>query len=169
LRQLPVDSSAYSSQGGELALAGRAVLDLMQAVFRRGLPFRFRARGCSMEPLIADGDVISLTPLVRGEPHLGDVVAFIRPGPRQLVVHRVIAVRGNLCSIRGDSGCDDGMIGRDHILGRVLCVERGARTVRGGLGPERFLIAFLSRAQILQPTLWRIGALRHFLRRERVR
>ncbi len=147
-------------------LSGPALLALMRAVLDRGATFRFRARGTSMMPLIRDGDVLSVSPL-RRSPGLGDVVAFVQGTPERLAVHRVVALQGASCLIQGDNadGCPDGVVCYDQILGRVTCVERAGRRVRLGLGPERVLVALLSRRGMLWPLRQRVGPLLHLLRR----
>jgi hypothetical protein len=131
--------------GQELPLSGAAMIQLMQAVLDKGLAFRFRAKGYSMSPFIKDSDVITVLPL-RTVPRLGEVVAFRHPVSRRLVVHRVIRARNDGCLIRGDAVSEmDGLVPRAHILGRVERVERDGKSVRLGMGPERALIAFLTR------------------------
>ena len=125
----------------------------MQAVLAKNLPFRFCARGWSMAPFIRDGDVITVAPLKKALPGVGEVVAFVRPDGGNLVVHRVIARRGPAVRIQGDSGLgyEDGLIPQANLLGRVTRIERSGQPVRLGLGPERYAIAWLSRARLLTP------------------
>lgn len=134
-------------------ISGTALLDLLQAVLARGVPFRFCARGWSMVPFIRDGDVITITPLNGMLPGNGKIVAFIRPETGNLVVHRVVGRRGDDFLIQGDSGsdCVDGLIPWENLLGAVKTISRNGRRVWLGLGPERFLIAWLSRTGRLVP------------------
>ncbi|MEW6333589.1 MAG: S24/S26 family peptidase [Thermodesulfobacteriota bacterium] len=138
-------------QKSGILLSGKALIGLMRAVHARGLPFRFTAGGHSMAPFIRDGDVVSVSPLASGDPALGDVAAFVHPETTFLCLHRVLSVNGNRFLIQGDSIPDrpDGMIPREAIIGRVTRVERAGRNVRLGLGPERLLIALLSRCGML--------------------
>lgn len=145
------------------------MLDLLQAVLSKGVPFRFRAKGCSMSPFIRDGDVITLAPINIRKPGLGDVVAFTRPETGNLVVHRIIALKGNAVQISGDSIPDkpDGIFPTNDLLGRVIRVERNHKRIWLGLGPERVLIAWLSRMHLLSPLRNRIASFRsRFLKRE---
>jgi hypothetical protein len=144
----------------------------MRAVLARGAAFRFCARGWSMAPLIRDGDVITVSPLGDGRPRLGDVVAYVRPAEGTPVVHRVVASRGTAWLIQGDSvpGCADGIIPSESLLGRVTRVERGGRDAWLGLGPERVVIAWLSRARLLIPMrAWLSAWLRPLLKLVRTR
>ena len=143
-----------------LSLSGPALTAITRAVLGKGVPFRFRARGASMRPFIRDGDVITVTPLSGNLPRYGDVAAFIRPGTRQLVIHRVVGKSNGSFLIKGDNSFrDDGFIPLANILGRVTKVERDQKKVYLGLGPERCLIAFLTRSGLLYPLLfpvWRL-------------
>ena len=143
----------YAVKAQDLPLSGQALLELMRAVLSRGLPFRFCARGWSMEPFIKDGDVITVAPLQHGLPGVGDVVAFVRPADERLVVHRVIARRTSAVLIQGDNETTypDGFIPHQALLGRVTRIERHGRTVWLGLGLERYAIAWLSRSLLLIP------------------
>jgi hypothetical protein len=147
------DPRLFVVRARELPLSGRALLELMRAVLARGVPFRFCARGWSMAPFIRDGDVITVSPLQAARPVTGDVVAFVRPEGGNLVVHRVVARRGAAWWIQGDSvpEYESGLIPRESLLGRVTRIERNGRYVRLGLGPERYVIAWLSRARWLIP------------------
>lgn len=155
-RQVP--PSLYAIPGGLLSLSGPALEEFLRAVLELGASFRFRARGVSMYPFVKDGDVISVEPfgaLVcdRGcEPHLGDVVAFCHPQTGRLVVHRAVAWQAGSVLVRGDnSPAPDGWVDVRSILGRVSRVDRGGRSVKCGLGPERILIAWLAGHGMLIP------------------
>ena len=134
-------------QKSGISLSGKALIELMQAVHAKGLPFRFNAGGHSMAPFIRDGDVICVSPLASRAPGLGDVAAFIHPETKSLCMHRVLSVHGDCFLIQGDNMPEksDGLISREAIVGRVTRVERSGRRVRLGLGPERILLAILSR------------------------
>ena len=134
-----------------LSLSGKALIELMQAVHAKGLPFRFNAGGHSMAPFIRDGDVICVSPLASRAPGPGDVVAFIHPETKLPCLHRVLSINGDSFRIQGDNMPEkpDGIIPREAIVGRVTRVERAGRRVRLGLGPERLLLALLSRCGVL--------------------
>jgi hypothetical protein len=154
--------------GGDLSLSGAALVELMRAVLAKGASFRFRAKGWSMAPFIRDGDVICVSPLAASGPMIGDVVAFFTPEMQRLVVHRVVLRRGDACVSRGDNvpGMTDGTISGKHILGRVTRVTRDGRDVWLGLGPERRLIALLSRTGLLPPARLRLATIaRRLVRR----
>jgi hypothetical protein len=134
-------------QGKEMALSGSALLELMQGVLAKGMPFRFQARGWSMTPFIRDGDVILIAPLLNTKPRLGDVLAVRHPKTDKLIVHRVIGKNDQAWLIQGDnlSGEGDGWVPMEKIMGRVTRVERNGKKVWLGLGPERYGIALFSR------------------------
>ena len=150
----------FSTKEGELYLSGPALFELLQAVFDKGMSFRFKAKGFSMSPFIKDGDVVTIFPLAGASPRLGDVVVFVHPEMGRLIIHRVAGKRGDSILIRGDNTNDaDGLIPKANILGRVTKVERDEKEVFLGLGPERILIAFLTRKKLLFPLLlpvWRL-------------
>jgi hypothetical protein len=148
-----------------LPLSGKALLELMRAVLSQGRPFRFRARGGSMTPFIRDGDVITVVPLQQTLPETGEIVAFVRPPEGRLVVHRVVARQEQAVFIQGDNQCmngfayADGIIPQTNLLGKVTRIERNGKNVWLGLGPERRVIAWLSRTMLLTPLYNRLAFL----------
>jgi signal peptidase I len=139
-------TARYVQAGGSRPLSGPALAAVARDVLARDRSFRFLAPGASMSPFIRSGDVLTLVPFDPESCAPGDVVAFARPGTSALVVHRVTLATGSWCRIQGDNNQEpDGGIPCDTIIGRVSRVERAGRQVRFGLGPERALIALLSR------------------------
>ena len=153
-----------------LSIPGTALVEIMQAVHARGLPFRFSAGGCSMTPFIKDGDIISVSPPSSRLPGMGDVVAFLHPETKLLCIHRVLSCNKGALLIQGDNspGKPDGMIPMEAVMGRITRVERGGRRIRLGLGPERILIALLSRSGLLDIIRRCAGPLYVYLRRSRI-
>lgn len=151
MKQPPLEYQYQAMKKNGMSLSVKAVIELMQAVHAKGLPFRFNAGGHSMAPFIRDGDVICVSPLASRAPNLGDVVAFIHPETKLLCVHRVVSVKRDSFFIQGDNMPEnpDGMIPRKDILGRVTRVEHAGKMVRLGLGPERPLLALLSYCGLL--------------------
>jgi len=152
-----------------LSLPGTALVEIMKAVHSRGLPFRFRAGGCSMAPFIRDGDIISVSPFSSRLPGMGDVVAFLHPETNLLCIHRVLSCNKGALLIQGDNspGKPDGIIPIKAIIGHVTKVERNGKRVMLGLGPERILLALLSRSGLLAVIRCCAGPLYGYFRRRR--
>jgi hypothetical protein len=155
------EDAVMSAQDCEWSISGAALAELLQDVLRKGLPFTFRASGFSMSPFIKDGDDLTLFPLNGISPGLGDVVAFIHKGTGVPFIHRVVGMKENACLLQGDNATEaDGLISESDILGCVRMVERRGLRVFFGLGPERFLIAYLNRRGILLPLIRMLRKLR---------
>lgn len=138
----------------EGSFTGDVRLELVKAVMEKRKPFRFAAYGSSMHPFIRDHDVVTIVPLSSDRPFPGDVVAFELPDCGTLFIHRVVTCGDNVFQIKGDNREEsDGMIPLHQIIGMVSKVERNGRNVPAGLGPERALLAFMSRFGLL----WRIS------------
>jgi len=141
-------------KGRDLSLSGPALVQLLRAVLGKGLPARFRAKGFSMSPFIKNEDVVTLSPLKEAFPGVGDVIAFVLQGTDKLCVHRVVGQKGNFYATKGDNSTEgDAAVPKENVLGFVTKVERHGKEVFLGLGPERFLIAFLGRRGLLFPLL----------------
>ena len=139
-------------------MTGLAIAELMKAVLEKKVPFRFTAPGFSMTPFIRDRDVITISPLpLPLQLHAGDVVAFINPCCRKLIVHRIVHVSKNGYLIKGDNNPEpDGRVPLSNIIGQVVRVEHRNRPVFFGLGIERYAIAWLSKREWLRPVMWRV-------------
>ena len=74
-----------------------------------------------MRPLIADGSLVEIRPLV-GTPRVGQVLAVFRGN--RLIVHRLTQITSNGLILRGDGTlqADPAVVATD-VLGRVLRVE----------------------------------------------
>ena len=141
-------------EDGRRSLSGTALAELLKDVLRKGSPLTLRARGFSMSPFIKDGDDVTLFPMNGVSPGLGDVAAYIHEGTGMPFIHRVVGKKGNTYLLKGDNATEaDGLICESNILGCVRIVERRGLRVFFGLGPERFLIAFLTRRGLLSPLL----------------
>jgi signal peptidase len=135
-------------------LSGEVFPELVRDILSKYAECRFQAKGYSMSPFIKDGDVLTISLLPSSSPGLGDVVAFNHPEGGRFVIHRIVRKRGDSYLVRGENTFEaDGHIEKRDILGFVTRVERKGRRVLIGLGPERLLIAFLSRNGLLLPLL----------------
>lgn len=148
----------------ELEISVEALAEIMQAVLARGSVFHFRARGISMSPFIKSGDDITIAPPSLEKPAVGKVAAYIQPETDHLVVHRIIARQGAVFLIQGDNVSDQAgdWVSSAEVLGCVTRIKRSGRPVRLGLGPERYLIAFLARTGILEGVLLCLRWVKHF-------
>ena len=69
----------------------RTFVDLTTELLQRGIPIRFRATGISMQPTIADGEMITIVPVEPQEIKRGDIILYrTKTG---VIAHRVIKTR----------------------------------------------------------------------------
>jgi hypothetical protein len=161
-----VKPALFTKKRGELSLPSQQLEKLMRGVLSKGVCFRFRSKGFSMSPFIKDGDVLTIAPMKGSAPGFGDVVVFTHPNTGKLIIHRIIGKSvGSYLSKGDNSPEEDGLISRAAILGRVAKVERDGKKPFLGLGPDRFIIAFVTRTGLL-PLLWPAWRfVRFFMRR----
>jgi signal peptidase I len=141
------ESAVFVKPGKKLFLSGSAFIQLMRETLYRGVALKFQAQGYSMSPCIRDGDVITISPLTDKPICRGDVVAFVCPARKKLVVHRVVYrnKHGELHTAGDNLPKPDTTVSEGQILGRVTSVQRNGKDITFGLGAERLLIAVLAR------------------------
>ncbi|HXK08236.1 MAG TPA: S24/S26 family peptidase [Vicinamibacteria bacterium] len=122
---------------------------LLEGLLRDGRSVSFRVDGHSMTPFIRRGDLVTVRPRLGDRPSLGDVLLVVADGHR-LTVHRHVDWADGRVVPRGDAApAPDPAVPLDRALGVVARVERRGRLVRVGLGPERRVVAWLSRIGLL--------------------
>lgn len=160
-----VKPALFTKKREELFLSSQHLEKLMRGVLGKGSCFRFQGKGFSMSPFIKDGDVLTIASLQGAPPCFGDVVVFTHPNTGKLIIHRIIGKRAGYYLTKGDNAPEgDGLIARATILGRVTKVERNGKLISLGLGPDRFIIAFVIRTGLL-PLVWPAWRLVRFIMR----
>lgn len=125
----------------ELSLGGAEFAALSAGILGQGGAFSFRARGASMAPFIRDGDTLTVQPTAAAALRPGDVILYPTQGGR-LAAHRLIGRAGagdsQVLVARGDAATGPGeAVTAAHVLGRVVRVQRGARTLDLDRAPRR--------------------------------
>jgi hypothetical protein len=149
------EPNPYLLHQASLPISGPALQALLASTLQQGAAFRFQAMGFSMSPFIQDGDVICIEPLGGRSPGLGGVLAFTHPASGRLIVHRLVGKRRTLALLKGDNlpGLGLDLVGWPRLHGRVISIERRGQSQKLGLGPERYLLALLSRLGLLRPLI----------------
>ena len=139
-------STELALNEGEDNLSKEALieLELLKAVIENGKSFRIQAFGFSMYPFIRNKDYVTISPLTTSHPKVGDIVAFVLPGTRKLIIHRVLKINGNKYLVKGDNiSWPDGQILKANIIGYVTKVEKDKRLVCFGSVFEKLFILLI--------------------------
>ncbi|MCX7886801.1 MAG: signal peptidase I [Verrucomicrobiae bacterium] len=112
---------------------------------------RFRYLGPSMEPTLQTGDLLMVLPYDGRPVRAGDIVVFRPGGQKGVVVHRVSRVAGERVWTRGDnSGEEDPWVLEPaEIIGQVVSVRRGERTIAVSGGRVGQFVGFTMRLRLL--------------------
>lgn len=103
---------------------------------RQGLSVRFRPGGHSMQPVIRDGEAVTVAPIHTDDVRRGDILLY--SNGKGLIAHRVlkkieptISTEERYFILRGDSSlnCDE-PVAAGRVLGRVVSVERSGRSIK---------------------------------------
>ena len=100
----------------------------------------------SMVPLIQPGDQVQVLRITAEEVRFGDIVVFRRSD--DLIVHRVFkkwhTPNGVYFSEKGDAGYAYSLIIADDVVGRVIRLKKGTKTLDLILPPSRMANLFVS-------------------------
>ena len=120
----------------EIALQANDLRELVQEILAKGGVIRLLARGRSMEPFIADGDTIVVSPVDPSDLSVGMIVLY-RSGPFASLAHRIVRMEpvtdgtGPVLVVRGDApACRDERVSLGQVLGFVLALERNGQLIR---------------------------------------
>lgn len=117
---------------------------LAEAGLRQEGHLWLRVSGASMLPLLRDGDRVEIRPAAPQDLRRGDLLVFQQG--EHLVVHRLVARRGEEWIARGDNLPDrDPPIPRQAVLGRVRRVDGAAGRIDLSRGPWPRAQALLGR------------------------
>ena len=141
----------------ESRIFGQLARDLLES----GLGFRFQAKGRSMLPTIADGDILQVERVEIATLRIGDIVLF-KDG-LGFKAHRVIRKRKDVFVTRGDAGLEaDSTISGWQIVGKIVtkeCAEPGHRVALEGVVPRLgYFSSQLRRAVSRKVRRWRLVA-----------
>lgn len=116
-----------------LRLDNEPFFEELRTMLSLGRQVVIRAKGWSMLPLIWDErDKITLAPLSPDSLTIGRVV-LARMGDRRYIVHRIVAIKEDRFTLRGDGNpyqyeyCH-----RDQIHAELISIERNGRLVEQG-------------------------------------
>lgn len=76
-----------------------------------------------MFPFLRDGEIVLVRPATGAEIVVGDVICYETP-PSGLALHRVIERREDRLVAKGDALASTEAVDPDHVLGKVVAVQR---------------------------------------------
>jgi len=105
------------------------VMDLLTELLARSLQVRITVSGISMQPVLADNDIVTLHKIAAADLRRGDLILY--PGAsRQLTLHRLIRRFKDHQGVHWLQTCGDALRGADRpvrasdILATVRCIEK---------------------------------------------
>ena len=107
--------------------------DVSTELLRSGQSIRFRAPGRSMYPTIKENETITVQPVAPSGIKTEDIILYRLD--EVVIAHRVVRIErgehgGSRFILRGDaSGVPDEPVEPAQVLGKVVSVERGGRSI----------------------------------------
>jgi len=120
---------------------------------------KFSGFGISMTPFIRNGDTLTIKLLQKDDNvKTGNIVIVQDRGGKKLFVHRIVQSKKRAYLLKGDNKLQpDGWFSRDMILGRIDKLTRGSKTNIPVKHWQSVVIAFFSKAGILNSTILPFG------------
>ena len=130
-----IQSSLLSFQGcsQSLCISAQDFAGVSHELLSYGNSVSFRAPGDSMRPTIFDGERITIRPIEPPDIKRGDIILYRYTC--SVIAHRVKRIeKRDSCAprfiLRGDAlGAPDEVVEVDQVLGKVVFVERGGRSI----------------------------------------
>ena len=124
----------------ELRVDGTQFGELVAALLSAHGRVRFRARGASMVPAVADGDVLTVARVTPDTLCAGDLVLYLRDDGRP-VAHRLAdGLPGGddrRLRVRADAGVGhDELVPPERVLGRIVSIEREGSSAPAAAEPR---------------------------------
>lgn len=134
---------------------------------RKGVMFRFRAKGGSMAPFITHNRLVTVHPYLQKEPETGDMAVLIHPVTKKMIIHRIIDKKNRKYLFKGDNiNIADGWFNRKNVYGYAKCVTQYEKILP--YIPKKFL-SYLSRKGILTPFFKRIRTLKRVFKQGKIK
>jgi signal peptidase I len=114
----------------------------------------FVYRGVSMNPAFVESEMITVIPYGSSRIRTGDVVCYKTDANENVIVHRVVGIKGTRIKTKGDNNAspDPFTIESDDIIGRVCSSRREGRIRRvygGAAGLAVMLLARLYKPAVI--------------------
>lgn len=108
-----------------LELSGKALGELVNEFMRNKKAIKFTTKGHSMAPIINQGDIVTISPYLHRSPDPGDIVAYLHPQTRGLIIHRLIKITPESFVAKGDN-CrnNDNACKTEYIIGHVSQINK---------------------------------------------
>jgi signal peptidase len=124
-------SEALRGAEGPTNMFFNVTVDLLKS----GQSVRFQAPGRSMTPTIRENETITIDPVSASTVQKGDIVLY--SNKTGVIAHRIVRIEKNDASLapnlfilRGDASItDDKPVAPGQVLGKVVSVERGGRSI----------------------------------------
>ena len=138
----------------------RAFLEISLTLLQQGCRVRFRPGGQSMHPTIKNGEAVLVEPIKPEQVNVGDIILYLFH--RGVIAHRVLRIErraeNQFLITRGDaSRTNDAPVPAVDVLGRVVAVERGGRSIALTGRPARLRRALRLLAGQAKSWLTRLG------------
>jgi hypothetical protein len=155
------NSKSDHKQIEDINISEMELASILTGILASGSSVKFRAHGESMFPFIRNNDLLVIDPGKERMPGIGDVVVYTQSLTGNLIIHRIVRKTGNVWHTQGDNTPDavEDLLTKNQIQGYVRRILRDGKDSGFGLGPEKILIAILSKNKNLTNILdlsWRI-------------
>ena len=112
-----------------LTIDNRVIFSAVEERIGEGQDVELPLNGTSMKPMLHEGDVVTISPLV-SEPQVGDVVLFRCKGFH--LMHRIISREGDTFIFQGDNCISTERAKRGDIVAILTAMRHNGKTIEVG-------------------------------------
>ena len=104
-------------------------IKILSAMKKTGKPFDLTVTGFSMNPMLYEGDIVTISPKSPDDTYnIGDILVFVYNSD-ELLVHRLIEIKNGIYYCKGDNALRMEKISADQIIGKVTGIRRNGQDI----------------------------------------
>lgn len=101
-------------------------IKILSSLKKSGKPFELTVTGFSMNPVLYEGDIVTISP--EDNYNVGEILVFVY-NENELLIHRLIEIKDGIYYCKGDNALRMEKTSTDNIFGKVSQIRRSGQNI----------------------------------------